>query len=258
VRYLSIKGFEKHQHYKNRNPPWIKLHRSTLSDYAFGCLQDASKAHLMLLWLLASGVDNLIPYDLPWIQKQLGANEPIDVEELILQGFIEVGQDDGKPLAERKQNARLVEESRGRGETETEKRRKKIADSGESDPKVSRLVLLPKAGCDALHAVWHQKFGAIDYGRFRKTILPIFEVPPESRPSVPETTEAIIAAWEWWIEQESREQGFFTLPKFVEQFGKWRKYGQMPLTDANGLTERGEWAGSKALRQQARERRQSA
>ena len=105
MRYLSIKNFAKHQHYKDRRPPWIKLHVEVLDDYHFSCLQDASKAHLMLLWVLASKMDNRIPYDLAFLSKKLGTTSPIDIEELVLQGFIELSQDDSTPLASRKQSA---------------------------------------------------------------------------------------------------------------------------------------------------------
>ena len=54
---------EDYQHYKDRAPPWIKLHVKTLESYKFSRLQDASKAHLMLIWLLASRTGNNLPYD---------------------------------------------------------------------------------------------------------------------------------------------------------------------------------------------------
>jgi hypothetical protein len=120
MRYLSIKNFAKHQHYKDRRPPWIKLHVEVLDDYAFACLQDASKAHLMLLWVLASKMDNRIPYDLAFLSRKLGATSPVDLEELVLQGFIEVSQDDGKVLAPRKQSAMPETETETEAETETD------------------------------------------------------------------------------------------------------------------------------------------
>lgn len=116
MKYLRVKNLEKHQHYKDRRPPWIKLHAEVLNDYAFTCLHDASKAHLMLLWVLASRLDNKIPYDLAWITQQLGAHGPVDMEELILQGFMEVFDDGSKLLAPRKQSAVPETET----ETETE------------------------------------------------------------------------------------------------------------------------------------------
>lgn len=116
MKYLRVKNLEKHQHYKDRRPPWIKLHAEVLDDYGFSCLQDASKAHLMLLWVLASRLDNKIPYDLAWITKQIGASSPVDMEELILHGFMETFDDGSKLLAPSKRSA--MPET----ETETEKR----------------------------------------------------------------------------------------------------------------------------------------
>jgi hypothetical protein len=51
---LIPKNWASHQHYKNRLPPWIKLHRELLNDRDFMCLPLASKAIAPLLWLLAS------------------------------------------------------------------------------------------------------------------------------------------------------------------------------------------------------------
>lgn len=42
------------QHYKDRSPPWIKLHKKLLDHYDFQCLPVASRALAPMLWLLAS------------------------------------------------------------------------------------------------------------------------------------------------------------------------------------------------------------
>ncbi len=51
---LVPKNWGKFQHYKDRCPPWIKLHRDILNDRTFANLPIASKALAPLLWLLAS------------------------------------------------------------------------------------------------------------------------------------------------------------------------------------------------------------
>ena len=51
---LKPKNWDKFQHYKDRCPPWIKLHRDILNDRIFASLPIASKALAPLLWLLAS------------------------------------------------------------------------------------------------------------------------------------------------------------------------------------------------------------
>ena len=117
MRYLSIKNHRAHQHYKDRRPPWIKLHVAILDDYAFSCLQDASKAHLLLLGVLASKMDNRIPFDADFLARKLGATGPVDVEVLVSYGFVDVSEDDASTtLAPRKQMP-IVET-----ETETEKK----------------------------------------------------------------------------------------------------------------------------------------
>ena len=51
---LKPKNWDKFQHYKDRCPPRIKLHRDILNDRLFANLPIASKALAPLLWLLAS------------------------------------------------------------------------------------------------------------------------------------------------------------------------------------------------------------
>ena len=51
---LIPKKWSEFQHYKDRLPPWIKLHHDLLRDRDFMCLPLASKAIAPLLWLLAS------------------------------------------------------------------------------------------------------------------------------------------------------------------------------------------------------------
>jgi hypothetical protein len=55
---LQPKNWAVFQHYKDRCPPWIKLHRDLLNDRVYMCLPLASKALAPLLWLLASETKN--------------------------------------------------------------------------------------------------------------------------------------------------------------------------------------------------------
>jgi hypothetical protein len=51
---LQPKNWAVFQHYKDRCPPWIKLHRDLLNNRVFMRLPIASKALAPMLWLLAS------------------------------------------------------------------------------------------------------------------------------------------------------------------------------------------------------------
>lgn len=121
---LSVKNWDQFQHYKDRNPPWIKLHNSLLEDYEFECLHDASKGHLLCIWMLASRTENKIPYDSEWVGRKIGASTPVDLDSLITAGFLvsnqplpDVEHNASAVIADDKQSA-IPEERRGEGETE--------------------------------------------------------------------------------------------------------------------------------------------
>lgn len=117
--YLTIPSLDKWQHYKDRCPPWIKLHRDMLNDYKFSCLPDASKAHLLSIWLLASQMDNEIPNDVDWIAKKINATDKVDIKLLIDSGFILLVQDASKPIAKSKQSALVETEEEAEAKTES-------------------------------------------------------------------------------------------------------------------------------------------
>ena len=124
--HVSVKNFAKYQHYKNRRPPWIKLYQDLLEDYAFTRLQDASKWHAVGLFLLASRYDNMIPFDLPFITREIKANSPVDIDELVSSGIITLSDDASTLLAERKQNLPVEAET----ETEVEREETNTAPNG--------------------------------------------------------------------------------------------------------------------------------
>lgn len=96
---FGVKNFEKFQHYKKRNPPWIKLYNALLDDYAFGLLPDATKMHLVAIWLLASRHQNAIPFDPEWVARRINATEPVDLVTLAATGFIIPNQTAAASLA---------------------------------------------------------------------------------------------------------------------------------------------------------------
>ncbi len=83
-----IRNFERFQHYKDRNPPWIRLYGALWRDRAFFRLPDAVKAHLIGLFALAARLDNHIPDDPEWLAHELCASEPIDFDALLASGFL--------------------------------------------------------------------------------------------------------------------------------------------------------------------------
>lgn len=99
MRYFAVKNLERFQHYKDRRPPWIKLYQDVLEDYEFTRLPDASKMHLLAIWLLASRTENKVPYDPQWIATAIHATERVNLDALLSAGFIVLYGDDSTPLA---------------------------------------------------------------------------------------------------------------------------------------------------------------
>ena len=51
---LRPRNWSEFQHYKDRSPPWIKLHKGLLDDFEFNSLPLEARALAPMLWLLAS------------------------------------------------------------------------------------------------------------------------------------------------------------------------------------------------------------
>lgn len=118
---LRAKNWQEFQHYKDRSPIWIKLHKKLLDDRTFHALPDASRALAPMLWLLCSeSKDGLIKDAVAEIGFRLRMTEKKCEEALnplIEAGFFYVEQDDRATLAGAEQDASL-EKSRDREEEE--------------------------------------------------------------------------------------------------------------------------------------------
>ena len=86
--HLRVRNWEKFQHYRDRDPPWIKLYNQLLDDYDFSRLPDATKGHLVMIWLMASRNDNKIPNDPEWVGAKISADTPVDLPLLVEGGFL--------------------------------------------------------------------------------------------------------------------------------------------------------------------------
>ncbi len=119
IGYFSVKNWEEYQHYKDRDPEWIKLYARLLENYDFSLLPDPSKWHLVGIFLLASRYKNKIPLDPQWVAKRISAFGPVDLSLLKNAGFIDFDHDCSETLAERYQSA--IPEKETQVETEIEK-----------------------------------------------------------------------------------------------------------------------------------------
>src|SRR5438477_1398423 len=122
--FFRIANWKRFQHYRERNPPWIKLHRELLISRAWISGDDASRTLMVALMLIAADTDNLIPADRGYIRRRAYLNTEPDFSRLLEVGFLEHASN---MLATCKQDARSETET----ETETEKTK---------PPRVSKIL----------------------------------------------------------------------------------------------------------------------
>lgn len=113
------------QHYKERCPPWVKLHKKLLDNFEFQCLPVASRALAPMLWLLASehhnGVIDANPAKLSFRLRMTASDASEALKPLIENKFFSEVPSDSELLATRKQDATPE------AETEQRERRERLA-----------------------------------------------------------------------------------------------------------------------------------
>jgi len=116
------------QHYKDRAPPWIKLHRKLLDNFEYQSLPIASRALAPMLWLLASEHDrgeiDAAPKKLAF-RLRMSEREVTDaIKPLIDNDFFCLVQGDSEMLATGKHIACLETEAEREVEKEAEREKK--------------------------------------------------------------------------------------------------------------------------------------
>lgn len=188
---FHVKNFEKFQHYKDRSPPWIKLYNELLDDYDFGLLPDASKLHLVAIWLLASRFNNKIPLDPKWIARKISATSTVDLTILRNAGFIEWDQESSNPLAECKQDA------------EPEKRTSLVEVEDNTQPASAGSVIVSKVIPEDFEAFWKAYEGPRNSKK--PEALKAWAATAKIRPPLPDLLRAV-ANYLAWVAEESRKQ----------------------------------------------------
>ena len=121
---LIPKNWENFQHYRDRNPLWIKLHKNLLDDKTFQRLPVGARALAPMLWLIASesheGIFNGDIEELAFRLRDTEKNIAVSLDTLIKSGLFLVVQPASTSLADRYQDA-SPEKRESREETEKEK-----------------------------------------------------------------------------------------------------------------------------------------
>jgi hypothetical protein len=95
-----VKNWRNFQHYKDRNPPWIKLHFSLLSSEDWVTLDDSSRVLAVACMLIASRNEGVIPSDMAYLKRVAYLNKPPNLKPLIDCGFLEADSESKQTLAD--------------------------------------------------------------------------------------------------------------------------------------------------------------
>jgi len=123
MEYWEIPSWREFQHYKDRNPPWIKLHYELLTSHDWVMLADASRVLLVACMLIASRNEGKIPNDPDYIRR-VAYMKTVDFKPLIDIGFLVPASGCKQMLADARPEAYKEEAYK----EEAEKRRKPSKD----------------------------------------------------------------------------------------------------------------------------------
>lgn len=86
---FKIRNWAKFQHYKNRNPPWIKLHVEILSSEDWVMLDDASKLLAVICMVVAGKHGGEVPNNPSYVRRIAYLSRDPDFKPLIQCRFLE-------------------------------------------------------------------------------------------------------------------------------------------------------------------------
>jgi len=99
---ISVTNWDDFQHYRDRDPPWIKLYRDILTSEPWLMGTDCSRLVQIAIMLLAARYKNAIPADPELIRKASNLDHPISdiwtsIEKLVSLKFIKIHGFESKP-----------------------------------------------------------------------------------------------------------------------------------------------------------------
>lgn len=87
MKYLEIRNWHEFQHYKDRTPPWIKLHFNLLTSHDWVMASDATKLTMLICMMVGSRNEGKVPLDPEYIRRAANLAKQPDLKPLIECGF---------------------------------------------------------------------------------------------------------------------------------------------------------------------------
>ncbi|GMV06736.1 MAG: hypothetical protein AMXMBFR53_30110 [Gemmatimonadota bacterium] len=173
-----VKGWEEFQHYKKRNPPWIRLYRTLLDNAEWATIPADAAKLLVELWLVAADKDGGLPAStaLAWRLRR----DPGDVEK-----WLKVLVDHDFIVPASTMLARCKQDATPETETEAEVQRQTQSARGASGRTNDLGTYLGEyAGCLAGVDPAHQRAVIALYGPGGTQEHAWHDIAPERRPPI--------------------------------------------------------------------------
>lgn len=119
--FFHIKNWRQFQHYRDRNPPWIKLHVEILASADWVMLTDASRLLAIVCMVIAAKNDGKVPNNPDYIKRVAYLDQRPNLTPLIESGFLINSQADASDVVQEQATARPEAEAY-RTDTESEKK----------------------------------------------------------------------------------------------------------------------------------------
>lgn len=98
MKFFRIRNWEKYQHYKHRNPPWIKIHFELLSSQDWVNANESTRNLMIVCILIASRNDGNLAADEHYLKRVSHMRKLPNFKPLIESGFLEILQADASTL----------------------------------------------------------------------------------------------------------------------------------------------------------------
>jgi hypothetical protein len=137
-KQYRIRNWTEFQHYKDRNPPWIKLHFALLASEDWVSLDDASKLLAVVCMLVGSRNEGLVANNPAYLKRVAYLDTLPDLEPLVSCGFLEIPQADAsatqavaRPETEERREEQTVKSVRKAKPTPTKSKASRYLDGFE-------------------------------------------------------------------------------------------------------------------------------
>jgi hypothetical protein len=149
---LKVKNWEQFQHYRDRNPPWIKLHFALLASEDWVTLDDASKLLAVVCMLIASRNNGMVPNNPAYLKRVAYLDRVPKLKPLIDCGFLEIPQ--AAASVAQAHDSELQADARPETETESENIDSLSETSSDQPLKKAKTAKPKKQYSEAFESFW--------------------------------------------------------------------------------------------------------